>query len=217
MFEFAESILKGEKEVLSGKKESLNEELKEIKEKIAMIHNYQDNRTLSVIGGICTAVAVGFSINFGIIAYTMYLEDTERIAIELFALMSAGAGICTLAEGRFTAHAIRNLIKLRKEGAKDYYKNKNSILGKEKELEKTINTCDQVMADINTELGHIHFFNTNHQEPLYRATTVDEYEAFMKIKANAILDSYLNERIEYDNIHFDASLQKTEGKILIKK
>jgi len=217
MFEFAESILKGEKEVLSGKKESLNEELKEIKEKIEMIHNYQDNRTLSVIGGICTALTVGFAIGSGLAAHTMYLEDTERITIELFALMSAGAGICTLAEGHFTSQAIRDFIKLRKEGAKDYYKNKNSILGKEKELEKTINTCDQVIADINTELGHIYFFNANHQEPLYRATTVDEYEAFMKIKANAILNSYLNERIEYDNIHFDASLQKTEGKILIKK
>ena len=91
-------------------------------------------------------------------------------------------------------------------------------------LEKEITNSQRLIDQYEQELGEIaiieKFKNSNTMnQPFYQADTEEEYNQLLntQVKTEMTLNEFLNERVNYENIHLEAQEVDFKTKCLIKK
>lgn len=214
MFEFAESVLKEERKTILNEQEEIKEELKSIKSNIEKADNYQNLREFVVFDCITAIFAT-----VGLAYFDCFIYSTFGLESGLFKAMTV---FLTVAETRiltFVGLDVKKFIKSVKQGERRYYKSRKLYKEKQKEIGKEQKLCSEKIEEIDIQLNYIHFHNDNYQKPLYQATIAEEYEFLMdeQKKAEAYLEEFLNEPIDYEKIHLEVNqIDEGQPKRLIK-
>lgn len=222
MFQYAKDFFKGKIEQEKNLKEQKEFEKHQLARKLDTITEYsylkaQIIDTRIEIGMIFAAMCLGGW------AFLSMALTTEMIGLTIIFESAVGA--------IFLPKTILKLSKSKKEYKKFSKKEVNELKENEenmkelyhkleKEMTSSQNSIDQYEKELE-KISVVEEFNDSGamNQPLYQADTKEEYDLLTKKQEKAIMpfEEFLNEKVNYENIHLEVSEVDSKPKYLVRK
>lgn len=202
--------------------DNINQELKEVKEKIESIASYDQILTDLLCEGFADFCLILFCVGLAVISIEVICNSLPYLG----AILGVVATYLIYCSGIKTLiPKIKELKSLKKKGVKKLKKEEKKLRERGKELENESNIIHEIISEKDELLEFIDFIKKTVDVPFYQADTKEEYLSLLseKIKYDKwldekdsneyisefddkaayemLLDEYLNEKIDYGNIH----------------
>lgn len=202
MFQYAKEKLTKKLEEKNRIRLQKEQELKEIEEKLESICSYDDLKSNQAIYYI-----IGLSI--GIIGLFNLITNVG----EAFFVGGLSLGdICPIIFSIIIIKNIRSNAKeikvLKQQGVKRFIKEETKLRDKKLALEKECNNIQERIDKIVEVLENINFSEKSVSDPFFQADTEEEYGNYKAIfeteeKGEQLFQNYLDEKIDYENVHLN--------------
>ncbi len=210
MYKFAKDKLTKELEEKEIRNNELEKEKNKIIEKLEMIKDYdnlsffQRRYITSIIILMVLAGLLGVSAVAVIVKIAGLGAKIMGIGLGMIAIFLEHIGKCNIETERSNAKEIQNL---KQQGVEEYKKEEDELRNKGTELSHEQFPIQMEIKEISAILKHIDFFNRSKDVFFYQADTEKEYQAKLgdKLKYEQMFKDYLNEPVNYEDIHLEVT------------
>lgn len=222
MFQYAKDFFKGKIEQEKNLKEQKEFEKHQLARKLDTITEYS----------YLKAQIIDTRIEIGMIFAAMLLAAWAFLSLVLTAGMIGFTMIFDCAIGAiFSPKRFHKLRKLKKEFKKVSKEEVNELIKNEenmkelyhkleKEMTSSQNFIDQYKKELE-KISVVEEFNDSGamNQPLYQADTKEEYDLLTKKQEKSIMpfEEFLNEKVNYENVHLEVSEVDNKPKYLVRK
>lgn len=218
MYQYAEEQLTEELEEKKIIEKEIDSELKDVIRELENIIDYDSLRS-ETVSIVLTIAAIIIGVSSGVAAIGLIWKVSAlgaKLLGIVIGVISGGCFVYVKKGIEWVLDSTKKIRNLKRQGIKESKKQQNELFEKKVKLGKEKDNVQREINKINTNLDQIKIYQRIMNDPFYLADTQEEYE--LLTGKRQVLDEFLNERINYSNVHLEVKeIESTNVKKLIKK